>query len=311
MNACEGWVRGHAAWALGATAAAVAAAWIIGATAPAGDAGPVGLVLATILVAVLGLPHGAVDHWQGREWLRPLLGHWWLAAFGGGYVAAAGLVVFAWSTWPPVLLGGFLVLAAAHFGSEDAATLPVTRPGPARHLETALRGAMPAVLPPLLHVEATAPLFAALLPATEPAAVAGVLEGARVVLPPFIGALLVIAALGLVRDARLAGAEIVVLLLLFASVPPLPAFALYFCAWHAPRHTLAVLHDAGHRRLGPALLRFARGAAPLTALTIAIAAASWWLLRDAFGEQAALLQVVFIGLAALTVPHVLLPRLRR
>jgi Brp/Blh family beta-carotene 15,15'-monooxygenase len=306
MSPATHWARAHAAWALGVTAAVVVAAALL-------PPPPPGLRLAILagLVAILGLPHGAVDHWQGSALLRPRLGRAWLAVFGAGYGAAAVAVVAAWAAWPPLLLVGFLLLAAAHFGSEDANALPLFAGGAGRTAEVVLRGGMPVVLPPLLHPQITASLFAALLPGTASDTVAGLLEAARGLLPPYLAALALLMLRAYRSGPRMVGHEVLALVLLFATLPPLLSFTLYFCGWHAPRHTLTVLAETGHRNLGRGIAHFARGATPLTVLTIAAGAVAWWLLHEGAGGRAAVLQVVFIGLAALTVPHVLLPMLAR
>lgn len=46
-----------------------------------------------LLVAVVGLPHGAADHRFARLKLEPVLGPAWLPAFLAGYVVAGSAVV--------------------------------------------------------------------------------------------------------------------------------------------------------------------------------------------------------------------------
>lgn len=280
-------------------------------------AGGVGLTaqlgLLALLVGVLGLPHGAVDHWQGHALLQPRLGGWWIPVFGAGYMAATAIVIAAWAAWPPLLLTGFLILAAGHFGSEDVTARPLVphRRATTRLADTAVRGALPVLLPVIFHTGETSALFAALLPATSAGEVQRILILLTITSPAYLAALAAFIAFAVTRGDRLVGAEIAVLTAAFAALPPLLAFAVYFCLWHSPRHSLLVIADADDRDLTSGIRRFALGALPLTALTLAAGIIAWLLLRDAFGSAAAVLQVVFIGLAALTVPHVILPVIGR
>lgn len=93
------------------------------------------------------------------------------------------------------------------------------------------------------------------------------------------------------------------LLLLIALVyllPPLISFAIYFCLWHSPGHMLRLWRSLEQterkRSLGEAGLY--TGAA-----WIAMGLAFYYLQGPA---PSSLLQLTFIGLAALTLPHMLL-----
>jgi Brp/Blh family beta-carotene 15,15'-monooxygenase len=282
--------------------------------AVAGTVGmPTQLALLAILVAILGLPHGAVDHWQGRALLAPRLGPWWLPVFGTGYIAATGLVIIAWAAWPPLLLTAFLILATAHFGSEDVTARPCLehRHSLSHLMDIVLRGALPTLLAVMFHPGETAALFAALLPATTAAQVEQALTLATLVSPVYFAALAALIGIALRHGDRLVAAEVAVLAATFAALPPLLAFAVYFCLWHSPRHSLLVIAEAGDARLAAGVRRFVMGALPLTALTVAAAVPAWLALGHSFTSTEATLQIVFIGLAALTVPHVLLPLIAR
>jgi Brp/Blh family beta-carotene 15,15'-monooxygenase len=88
-------------------------------------------------------------------------------------------------------------------------------------------------------------------------------------------------------------------------LPPLLSFALYFCIWHSPRHILRVANELWPGSLSQALARFALAAIPMTFATILAAIASFALIPwDAF-TNTRVLQIFFIGLASLTVPHLL------
>ncbi|MEM8883219.1 MAG: Brp/Blh family beta-carotene 15,15'-dioxygenase [Planctomycetota bacterium] len=255
------------------------------------------LVLAAF-VCVTALPHGAVDHLAGRT----VFGRWgraWPAVFGGVYLALLALTVAVWLAAPPLALTLFLLLSALHFGYGDL------RPERGGFVEAALRGSIPVFGPILFWPAATAQLFGWLLPGTEPASVLAV---TRTIASATPFALLAWAGLALYqyRFARKDGFEIIALVLLVLALPPLLSFGIYFCGWHSFRHGLECAAELDRRGPRRGWLAYARHAAPLTLATIGLGAAAYLLLSDARLDPVAMTRVVFIGLAALTVPHVVI-----
>jgi Brp/Blh family beta-carotene 15,15'-monooxygenase len=292
------WQRGHRLAALALTAGLLA----VGLWGTPGMT--VQLIVLALTVALLGLPHGAVDHLQGRELLRGRVGGAWPAAFAGLYLGAAVLVIGAWLLAPPVLLVGFLLLAVVHFGAEDVEQdrLLPTRLGLA--VEGLLRGAIPIAGPVLFHPSSTGQLFSLLTPGTSLATIFAVLEAAALPATVLLSAASLLMVWAAWRNSGLLAAELGALLLLVAVLPPLLAFAGYFCFWHSPRHSLGVIARLAPNDFRGGLRRFAVSAIALTSVTIALAALAWVLLDGGTQPAAASMQVIFVGLAALTVPHV-------
>jgi Brp/Blh family beta-carotene 15,15'-monooxygenase len=99
-----------------------------------------------------------------------------------------------------------------------------------------------------------------------------------------------------------ASLELAALAALAATAPPLLYFVVYFCGLHSPRHFLDTLNqlDLGWRRGVVAAL-------PLTAMTLVVAAfAVGILVHSGVTLGPATVNTVFIGLAALAVPHMVL-----
>lgn len=293
--------RGHVLLAAACTVVAVGAGW---------SAAPIGLgwqlALTAAAVAVLGLPHGAIDHVFARRVLAPRLGRLWPLPFAAAYLALAGAVIAVWLALPAVALAGFLALSAWHFGEEDAAMAPLLPPG-RRGFEAAARGMLPILLPVAFHPEETGLLFAWLLLGPSPEAVGGALSAAQgATLPAALALAAGLAAAAAVREAWTAPVEIAFLTAAFAVLPPLLGFALYFCVWHAPRHSLRAVADLYPGRLGDGLAQFAKDAAGLTLATLVFAGIAWRAAGGPDGWSDATVRVLFIGLAALTVPHALL-----
>ena len=245
------------------------------------------IALLAPLVAVLGVPHGALDlHMASRLWplARPRA-RW---AFGLGYLAVAAAVAGLWLAAPGPALVLFLAYSAAHFAGDWRAELA---------LPVRLAAGVAVVALPAWRFEAeVAGLFAVLAPAGVATSSAAVLH----LVAPW--AALAAGAGALLRRSHGAGVEVGALAALAAAAPPLVYFVAYFCALHSPRHFVETLEQ-----LGLGWRRGVEAAWPLTALTLVFAAVAFVLLvRGGVTLEAATVEVVFVGLAALAVPHMVL-----
>ncbi len=257
------------------------------------QAAPIGwrTLIAVAIIALLGVPHGALDGELARPVLRPMLGRAWLPAFALPYLALSAGVMLAWHAAPILTLAAFLAASVWHFGQEDA--------GP-EALASIARGGLPVAIPVLLHPTATAH-FLGTISFTAMPALSPWLRGAAAL---WCG----IAVLWLLQAAARrdwpALADAALVAALFTALPPLPAFTAYFVALHAPRHMQALAAGGQAprvRSMRQAVLR----SMPLTAATFLIAAALWPFLPGAAPQRALALTVQL--LAALTLPHMLLP----
>lgn len=263
-----------------------ASAW----QALAGTAGGAWLVVVlAFAVAVAGLPHGALDPWLARRaglWRTPLQ----CVAFHLAYAGLAAAVLLAWRWAPGASLAAFLAVSAWHFGGDWRGAVP--------DWARAVVGAALLALPAWRWPDAVADAFA-LLSGTAGVAIARALA----TLAPWLGAGIVAAALLALRRSPAAALELVAIAALALLLPPLAYFIVYFCALHSPRHLRAAVAAAAP----DARRRMAAVALGYTALTLLLAAAAGpWLAEGVAPHASAdLLRLVFIGLAALTLPHML------
>ena len=97
--------------------------------------------------------------------------------------------------------------------------------------------------------------------------------------------------------------ELGALATLFALTPPLVGFAVYFCCVHSARHVYGIVNS-----LRRDISRFSmlNQAAAFTVASWAAGGAAIWWFADMANPEPVVLRVVFIGLAALTVPHMIL-----
>ncbi len=250
------------------------------------------ILLALAAIIVLGIPHGALDGEIARDLVRPRFGRLWFPVFSLPYLALSALVLAGWHLAPLSTLGGFLAASVWHFGSEES------RSG--SPIELLARGGLPIGLPVLVQPAATAAVFATVAGVPLPQPPAWLVAGALL--------WLALAALWSVRlvierewttllaQGLLASA--------FVILPPLTAFAIYFVGVHAPAHTQALIEDAGRARRVRDGRSAMRHALPLWVTTVLIGAALWPLYDGP--TPARLLALTLQGLAALTLPHLVL-----
>ena len=264
---------------------------------------PAEIAIAATALVLVGVPHGAVDHRVAYPMLRPRLAPGlrpaWFAVFSAVYLGLAGAILLGWAMAPALSLVAFLVVSTLHFGTEDAEGR-----GPVAMLA---RGGTPIALAILLHPERTGRFFGT-LGGTEDAMT--LLTAAAWAWVPVMG----LHALRLARartepGARRELAEIAAVAVAFAALPPLVAFAFYFLIVHSPRHMaeLARRHESRDAARG---WRWAlRRSVPLSVMTFALGGILFWGLDGTFEER--FLRATYWGLAALTVPHMILHHIDR
>ena len=245
------------------------------------------LVIAS-LILVLGVPHGALDtifasQIYGIDSLRG-----WIC-FGSIYLFLSALVVGIWLLQPAIFLLAFLFISAFHFSGDPVEGTP----WPTR----ALYGGAVVILPAALHTVETARLFSLL---------SG--ESAADLVMPWLGLLswpwlvgLILAAIQRSRTDWLTALELFSVATLSVLAPPLLSFTLFFCAMHSARHILRTInYSAQSSRL------FVLAAALLPMLGVLIVSLIAWYFLQSTPLDTRIVQIVFVGLAALTVPHMAL-----
>jgi len=251
-------------------------------------------VVALLFVVLIGLPHGAFDGaianhlGAGRSFATT-------AKFIASYCAAAALVIAIWIMFPAVTLALFLIISMIHFGRGDASA----KSGPVFMTQVLLHGGLPIFGIIYFQQSSVIPLFDAL---TNGASDLAILISKIMV--PLLGLMAGLYGLMAFRDASLRArfAEFILLAVVIAILPPLVSFALYFCIIHTGRHMRRIWHVLASTISPKGLYRQAAGFT-LASWLVGGAAFLWLEIGDL---DAALLQVVFIGLAALTVPHMIL-----
>ena len=95
------------------------------------------------------------------------------------------------------------------------------------------------------------------------------------------------------------------ILILNYFLNPIIAFTIYFCFLHSIRHSLSLIREL-NKNLKKGLPIFIKKAFPLTILTILGYVVSISILNNYNEFNETIYRVIFIGLASLTFPHILL-----
>ncbi len=243
-----------------------------------------------IAVSLLGLPHGAIDAYIARQyglWLSPS----GLAAFTSVYLLITFSVIGAWMALPVSSLVVFLIISAWHFGADANAQ---------NFVERWLFGSLVLCLPAFFHPVDVADLYETLSGSS-----------ARNFVPitrtwaPFaaVGVIFIISIRSQVTPQRRKDIATVLGLITFAwLLPPLVYFGIYFCALHSPTHFSRVIKLVPESDRPRAVMQ----TVAFTLLTLIFAALALIVLTVELTLEQSALHILFIGLASLTVPHMVL-----
>ena len=265
-------------------------------------------LFALTAVMVIGLPHGAFDGaiafflGYGRSRAR-------MTGFLVMYLFLAGLYALFWSMLPVFGLAAFLAMTVLHFGSGDIQHLAPVWTGRAGQLlktcQIIVHGGLVTIVLPYFHPDEVMQLFIIL---AGPGA-AMLMDAVYPALLVWLAAAAVYLLAGLGGPAKraysMAAAELAGLVLVIWTLPPLAGFALYFCVVHSRRH-FASIWTTMQSRISRRLIIIS--GAVLTGLSWAMGAGLYFsqTLGGEFTADEAFVRTVFILLAALTVPHMVL-----
>ena len=84
------------------------------------------------------------------------------------------------------------------------------------------------------------------------------------------------------------------------------AFTVYFCFLHSIRHSITLIYEIDKNDFENGLKVFVQKALPLTVLTAIFCLIGLYLLNNNYDFNSSVLKIIFIGLASLTFPHILL-----
>ncbi len=246
-------------------------------------------MLAAVAIVLAGIPHGTLDveiaaaHFGQKGFVSK-------AKIIGGYLACAGAMVLLWLQLPELALISFLVISIVHFSRD-------WRGGVDPFLAMMVGWALVA-LPALASPNDVAMIFAALTGSYNGAVIAALLGAASV--PAALGSL-VFAYWAFRNDDTQSAMEVLACIAAALLLPPLVAFAIFFCGLHSPRHMADALRETGD--LSPL---------KKTAIIIAVFSLSlgmgvlMFMFQGDVPADMGIVRTAFILISTLTVPHFIL-----
>ncbi len=274
-----------------------------------------------ILILTIGITHGSLDNIKGKKLLKKFK----LkkeSIFYFSYITFSFLIIILWLIFPSLMLFIFLVVASYHFGKEDTLFNFVDQKiNKNFQILFLLKGSIIVLAPLIFHYEQTVDIFSNLF--LKDSIFFNILEFMKSDIYEGYGLLnllLVIsifAGIGLHGHKKSVGApdnlggdnfipDTLSIIFLNIAFNPVMAFTIYFCFLHSPRHSLSLIKELDKKNFTKGFKKFLKKALPLTLITAILFLASIYFLNNYYVLDSAILKVIFIGLASLTFPHILL-----
>jgi Brp/Blh family beta-carotene 15,15'-monooxygenase len=259
---------------------------------------PYKTIICFFLISIIGVSHGSLDHIKGYSLMKFYkINNRYL--FYPIYIFCCLLVIFFWKMFPFISLILFLLVASYHFGKEDSCVGSVIKKKFINILYL-LKGLLVVIAPLLFHTEKTLQIFQIL--------------NVNLILPHenYLLVLLLISFIAnwIIMNASNNGvfflADWLTILTLNIFFSPLVAFTIYFCFLHSVRHSFGLIYEMNKKNFKAGLNKFLKKALPLTMATAVLFILSVYILTNYYVLDDAILKVIFIGLASLTFPHILL-----
>ena len=261
-----------------------------------------------LLILSIGISHGSLDNFKGRK-LFQILKIDNFSIFYFGYILIALIVIFLWILIPYVSLIIFLMVASYHFGKEDTQFLIIENSYYNQFLFF-LKGSLIVFAPMYFHFDETISIFRLLLIENETFyKFLDLIESNRVLLYFVILSTLANILL-FTKNFELKKFTIFLdyfsILIINYYFSPLVAFTIYFCFLHSIRHSISLMSELDENNLGNGFKIFIKKALPLTFITAIFCVIGLYLLNNTYNFDSSILKIIFIGLASLTFPHILL-----
>ena len=290
-------------------------------------------LICLFLILTIGISHGSLDNLKGNKILK-FYKIKSKVIFYLAYIVIALLLTILWLLAPSFTLVIFLIIAAYHFGKEDCQLISFDEVvnkeldelfakrlfkdyKPNKKLEAIfylIKGSIVIIAPLSLHFEDTVNIFKILFVDNS----------------DFLNTLIYFDEKGIFKITLMIVTfislnffiETVCIIALNIFLSPLVAFTIYFCFLHSIRHSVSLIREIQVDIFNKNYKRewkkhhveihmdgikiFLKKALPLTLVTAILFIFSVYILTNYYVLDDAILQVIFIGLASLTFPHILL-----
>ena len=224
-----------------------------------------------------------------------------MSIFYLSYLLIGAVIILIWLIFPKSLLFLFLIIAAYHFGKEDSEFIDQKEKF---ELIYFLKGSLIITSPLFFHKEETLAIFETLnFYISKNLIISNEILFIFILLSLISG---IILSLNKSIEAKsLLLMDYLSILILNYFLNPIIAFTIYFCFLHSIRHSISLIREL-NKNLKKGLPVFIKKAFPLTILTILGYVVSISILNNYNEFNETIYRVIFIGLASLTFPHILL-----
>ena len=265
-------------------------------------------IVCLFLILTLGISHGALDNIKGKKVLK-FFGLSSILIFYLSYIFVALSIIILWSIFSTFTLVLFLIIACYHFGKEDTEFL-LNKRQIWHNFIFFSKGLLIILAPLYFHQEETISIFK-LLGADS----VFLLKLQNDLIWEYHKILAIISLAGYLiffyiaiksENGGIHSLDFIPIVVLNFTFTPLVAFTLYFCFIHSFKHSvsLIILLDEKNFKIGTK--KFINQALPLTLITALLFIISVYFLTNYYFLDESIIKVIFIGLASLTFPHILL-----
>ena len=260
------------------------------------------IILCLFLILIIGISHGSLDNIKGEKLLRSF-GIKSDVLFYFIYTMISFLIIILWLIFPNTVLLLFLIVAAYHFGKEDT-VFSFKKKFLISEILFFLKGSSVIIAPLLFKRGETNAIFKTLN---------FYVFDSSIFNNQFLTTLLCLSFLSSIYISYKKNIDLKALMIMdFLSLivlnfflTPILAFTLYFCFLHSIRHSITLIFELD-KSLKEGFRKFFRKAIPLTLVTGIIFLIVIYFLNNFYRLDEAIYKVIFIGLASLTFPHILL-----
>ena len=265
-------------------------------------------IVCFFLILTLGTSHGALDNIKGKKVLG-FFGLKNILIFYLSYMLIALNIIILWNFFPTFTLVFFLIVACYHFGKEDTEFL-INKKKFWHNYIFFSKGLLIILAPLHFHQNETLELFK-LLGADTAFLLkfqSGLPEEYHYMLAKisFVGYLIFFYMAIKNKDKGIHSLDFIPIIALNSVFTPLIAFTFYFCFIHSFKHSVSLMNMLHNKNLKIGFKKFVNKALPLTLITALLFIIGVFFLTNYYALNDAILKVIFIGLASLTFPHILL-----
>ena len=265
-------------------------------------------ILCLLLILIIGVSHGSLDHIKGKK-LISLFNIKSTYIFYIIYILISAAVVITWILLPSITLIVFLMIASYHFGKEDTQLL-ISKRSYFTQILYFFKGFLIILAPLYFHFQETIEIFKLLLIDNEVFySSLNFIETNKIIQIGIVSSTLSSIFLFL-KNFEIKKFVIFLdyfsIIILNYYLSPLLAFTIYFCFLHSIRHSISLAIDLDPNSVANGFRLFVKKALPLSILTAIFSFIALYLLSNSYNLDSAILKIIFIGLASLTFPHILL-----